>query len=30
MQKFTWNADDTPNFGIPVAVGVAITKPSGE
>jgi GH43 family beta-xylosidase len=30
MQKFTWNADGTPNFGQPVAVGAAITKPSGE
>ncbi|MFD2720472.1 family 43 glycosylhydrolase [Hymenobacter monticola] len=30
MQKFTWNADDTPNFGTPVAVGTAVTKPSGE
>ncbi|HEX8507496.1 MAG TPA: family 43 glycosylhydrolase, partial [Hymenobacter sp.] len=30
MQKFTWNADDTPNFGVPVAIGTPITKPSGE
>ncbi|MCB2379054.1 glycoside hydrolase family 43 protein [Hymenobacter sp. BT635] len=30
MQKFTWNADGTPNFGVPVAIGVPITKPSGE
>ncbi|HET7896373.1 MAG TPA: family 43 glycosylhydrolase, partial [Flavisolibacter sp.] len=30
MQKFTWNADGTPNFGQPVGVGVPITKPSGE
>ncbi|MDQ3683089.1 MAG: glycoside hydrolase family 43 protein [Bacteroidota bacterium] len=30
MQKLTWNADGTPNFGQPVATGVAITKPSGE
>ncbi|MEK0315812.1 RICIN domain-containing protein [Cohnella sp. 56] len=28
IQKFTWNADGTPNFGIPVAAGVPITKPS--
>lgn len=30
MQKFAWNADDTPDFGVPVAVSTAITKPSGE
>ena len=30
MQKLTWNADGTPNFGQPVALSVAITKPSGE
>ena len=30
MQKLTWNADGTPNFGQPVATGAAITKPSGE
>ena len=30
MQKFTWNADDTPNFGVPVATGTPITKPGGE
>ena len=29
-QKFTWNADGTPNFGQPVANGAAIKKPSGE
>ena len=29
-QKFTWNADGTPNFGRPVAIATAITKPSGE
>jgi GH43 family beta-xylosidase len=29
-QKFTWNADGTPNFGQPVASGLAIKKPSGE
>lgn len=21
MQRFTWNADGTPNFGVPVAAG---------
>ena len=29
-QKFTWNADGTPNFGTPVATGVQLTAPSGE
>ncbi|MEU1785453.1 glycoside hydrolase family 43 protein [Streptomyces sparsogenes] len=29
-QKFTWNADGTPNFGTPVALGVPLTAPSGE
>ena len=29
-QKFTWNADGTPNFGVPVGLGVPITAPSGE
>jgi len=30
MQKFSWNADGTPNFGIPVGTGVQVKKPSGE
>ncbi|HVK96591.1 MAG TPA: glycoside hydrolase family 43 protein [Flavisolibacter sp.] len=30
IQKFTWNADGTPNFGEPVKTGVKIQKPSGE
>jgi GH43 family beta-xylosidase len=30
IQKFTWNGDGTPNFGTPVSIGAAITKPSGE
>jgi GH43 family beta-xylosidase len=30
MQKFTWNADGTPNFGIPVPINTNITKPAGE
>lgn len=30
MQKFTWNADGTPNFGQPVSTGIKIQKPSGE
>nr|MDT0659290.1 family 43 glycosylhydrolase [Micromonospora sp. DSM 115978] len=29
-QKFTWNADGTPNFGAPVRLGVQLTAPSGE
>jgi GH43 family beta-xylosidase len=29
-QKFTWNADGTPNFGKPVGLGVTLTAPSGE
>ncbi len=29
-QKFTWNADGTPNFGTPVATGVRLPAPSGE
>lgn len=30
MQKFDWNADGTPNFGTPVATGVALPRPGGE
>lgn len=30
MQKFTWNADGTPNFGTPIAAGTQIPLPSGE
>ncbi|MBD0295280.1 MAG: glycoside hydrolase family 43 protein [Flavisolibacter sp.] len=30
MQKFTWNADGTPNFGEPVKINTKIQKPSGE
>lgn len=29
-QKFTWNADGTPNFGVPVALGTQLPVPSGE
>ncbi|MFF3445455.1 family 43 glycosylhydrolase [Streptosporangium sp. NPDC002721] len=29
-QKFTWNADGTPNFGTPVRLGTTLTSPSGE
>lgn len=30
IQKFIWNADDTPNFGKPLSAGANITKPAGE
>ena len=30
MEKFTWNADGTPNFGVPIAEGLKIKVPSGE
>ena len=30
IQKFSWNADGTPNFGVPVSVNSSINKPSGE
>ena len=29
-QRFTWNADGTPNFGVPVALGEEIAAPSGD
>ncbi|TDC42647.1 RICIN domain-containing protein [Micromonospora sp. KC213] len=29
-QKFTWNADDTPNFGSPVSTSTNLAVPSGE
>jgi len=29
-QKFTWNADGSPNFGTPVGTGQATARPSGE
>jgi hypothetical protein len=29
-QKFTWNADGTPNFGTPTSTDNAVTLPSGE
>jgi GH43 family beta-xylosidase len=29
-QKFTWNADGTPNFGAPIALGATRPGPSGE
>lgn len=30
MQQFSWNADGSPNFGTPVAAGVALPRPGGE
>ena len=30
MQKFTWNPDGSPNFGVPVPIYTDMTKPSGE
>lgn len=29
-QKFTWNADGTPNFGRPIPAGKVLQSPSGE
>jgi GH43 family beta-xylosidase len=29
-QRFTWNADGTPNFGTPVSLGTPLAVPSGE
>lgn len=29
-QKFTWNADGTPNFGTPAATGTTLPGPAGE
>lgn len=30
MQKFSWKADGSPDFGAPISIGIAVTKPSGE
>jgi GH43 family beta-xylosidase len=30
VQRLTWNADGSPNFGTPVATSTALTEPSGE
>ncbi len=30
IQKFSWNADGTPNFGIPVKINTAFPVPAGE
>jgi GH43 family beta-xylosidase len=29
-QRFTWNADGTPDFGRPIGIGVPLDAPSGE
>lgn len=29
-QPFTWNADSSPDFGIPVAAGTSLARPSGD
>ena len=30
MQRFSWNADGSPNFGTPAKINTPLTKPSGE
>lgn len=30
IQRFTWNPDGSPDFGIPVSAGVPLRRPSGE
>lgn len=30
IQRFTWNADGSPNFGAPVSAGIPLVRPSGE
>jgi len=30
IQRFTWNTDGSPNFGVPTSPRVALTPPSGE
>ena len=30
MQPFKWNEDGTPDFGVPIAAGIAVPVPSGE
>jgi GH43 family beta-xylosidase len=30
VQRFTWNADGTPNFGTPLSLSTQITPPAGE
>ena len=28
-QKFTWNKDGSPNFGVPISTGIPLPLPSG-
>jgi GH43 family beta-xylosidase len=30
MQQFSWNADGSPNFGLPAKINTPLAKPSGE
>jgi GH43 family beta-xylosidase len=30
LQRFTWNADGSPEFGVPIAAGIPMTEPSGD
>ena len=30
MQQFSWNADGTPDFGVPVKINTPVRKPGGE
>lgn len=30
IQKFTWNTDGTPDFGVPAKIGYPVAKPAGE
>ncbi|RSK34601.1 glycoside hydrolase family 43 protein [Hymenobacter metallilatus] len=30
MQRFSWNPDGTPNFGVPAAINTPLPKPGGE
>lgn len=30
IQRFTWNADGSPNFGVPANIAIPQTRPSGE
>jgi GH43 family beta-xylosidase len=30
IQRFSWNADGSPNFGRPISAGVPLPRPSGE
>jgi GH43 family beta-xylosidase len=30
IQRFTWNADGSPNFGAPISPSISLSPPSGE